>query len=75
MDDGKTYTLTKTYTKDWSEDSIWIINTPSELAREAFFYVQEIGMFQCFPNYYTEHENIASFLVILTLAGESDYSH
>lgn len=68
-------TLTKTYTKDWSEDSIWIINTPSELAREAFFYVQEIGMFQCFSNYYTEHEDIASFLVMLTLAGESDYRY
>ncbi|WP_353422998.1 helix-turn-helix transcriptional regulator [Christensenella massiliensis] len=75
MDHDKIHTLTKNYTKDWSEDSIWIINTPSELAREAFFYVQEIGMFQCFSNYYTEHEGIASFLVMLTLAGESSYRY
>lgn len=68
-------TLTKVYTKDWTEDSVWIINTPSALAQEALFYVQEIGMFKCLPQYYTEHENIASFLVLFILSGSCEYHY
>jgi AraC-like DNA-binding protein len=67
--------LTKIYTKGWTDDSIWIINTPSEMAMESLFYVQEIGHFYCFPNFFTLHENIASFFVSLTISGECEYTY
>jgi AraC-like DNA-binding protein len=67
--------LTKIYTKGWTDDSEWIINTPSEMARESFYYVQEIGHFYCLPDFFTLHENIASFFVSLTLSGECEYTY
>lgn len=66
-------TLTKVYTQDWSEDSVWIFNTPSKFALESLFYVQEAGLFHCRPNYYTEHENISSFIIALVLDGTGTY--
>ncbi len=65
--------LTKTYIKDWTDDSIWIINTPSESSKLFLLYVQEIGLFKALPNYYTEHKDIASYLVMLTLSGKGEY--
>lgn len=53
----------------WSSDSIRMICTPSGLARSTLFYVQEIGAFQTTPPYFTERENLPSFLLILTLSG------
>jgi len=73
--EGKGYMLTKIYTKGWTDDSIWIINTPSEMAMESLFYVQEIGLFYCLPDFYTLHENISSFLISLTLLGECEYTY
>ncbi len=67
--------LTKVYTKGWTDDSIWIINTPSKMAMESLFYVQEIGLFHCLPDFYTLHENISSFLISLTLFGECEYTY
>lgn len=54
----------------WSEDSIRFINTPSPSARQTFFYVQEVGYFQTSPPYFTERENLNSFLIIYTLSGK-----
>ena len=65
--------LTKIYNRAWTDDSTWIITTPSEEAKEALLYVQEVGQFNCLPSYYTEHENIPSFLIIYTLSGEGEY--
>lgn len=66
-------TLTKTYVADWSDESVWITRTPSELARETFFYVQEVGRFFCRRRYYTEHEGIHSYLMLLTLDGAGTF--
>lgn len=54
----------------WSEDSIRFINTPAISARQTFFYVQETGYFKTSPPYFTERENLNSFLIIYTLSGK-----
>lgn len=54
---------------DWSETSIRLIASPSELAKSMFFHVQEVGHFQSLPHYLTERENLPSFLVVYTLSG------
>lgn len=54
----------------WSEDSIRFINTASATARQIFFYVQEAGYFKTFSPYFTERENLHSFLIIYTLRGK-----
>jgi len=54
---------------DWSEDSIRYINTPSILARKNYLYVQEAGYFKTFPPYFTERENLNSYLIIYTISG------
>lgn len=53
----------------WSEDSIRFINTPTMSARKTFFYVQEVGYFQTKPPYFTERENLNSFLIFYTISG------
>lgn len=67
--------LTKNYIKGWSDDSKWIINTPSDFARSTLFYVQEIGFFSSSKEYLTEQQNISSFLLMLTMAGEGEYTY
>ena len=54
----------------WSEDSIRFINTASAAARQTFFYVQEAGYFKTVAPYFTERENLHSFLIIYTLKGK-----
>ena len=53
----------------WSEDSIRLIHTPSSLARNTFFYLQEVGYFKTTPPYSTERANLSSYLLIFTLSG------
>lgn len=65
--------LTKTYIQDWSPDSVWIECMPSQFAVDSLFYVQEIGRFECLDSYYTEHENIHSFLLLFTEGGTGEY--
>ncbi len=54
---------------DWSDDSIRYINTPSILAKNTYLYVQEAGYFKTFPTYYTERENLNSYLIVHTISG------
>jgi AraC-like DNA-binding protein/mannose-6-phosphate isomerase-like protein (cupin superfamily) len=67
--------LTKVYKKGWTDDSTWIIHAPSKIERESLFYVQEIGLFHCLPDYYTLHENIASFLIFYIVSGECEFTY
>ncbi|WP_144549211.1 AraC family transcriptional regulator [Bacillus sp. X1(2014)] len=55
---------------DWTEDSIRIMATPSAIAKNTFFYVQEIGSFQTKPNYFTEREHLPSYLIVFTRGGK-----
>ncbi len=66
-------TLTKIFTKDLTEDSVWIFNTPSEAAKSFLLYVQELGFFRAKSKYFTRQEGISSYLVMLTLGGIGEY--
>ncbi|MCX7711520.1 MAG: AraC family transcriptional regulator [Clostridia bacterium] len=58
------------YSQGWSEDSVRLIATPSQSAKNAFFYVQEVGYFKTQPQYFTERENLSSYLVVYTVSGK-----
>ncbi|MCP1102220.1 AraC-like DNA-binding protein [Aequitasia blattaphilus] len=62
--------LLEHYKPVWSEDSMRIFATPSSTAKSLYFYVQEVGYFKTLPPYYTERENLVSFLVLYTIEGE-----
>lgn len=64
--------LIEHYNPDWTKDSIRIHNTPSPTARMSYFYIQECGHFKTASSYYTERENLDSYLVIFTLKGRGE---
>lgn len=68
-------TYTESASHDWSQDSIRYINTPSMLAKNTYLYVQEIGYFKTFPTYYTERENLNSYLIVYTLSGNGQLKY
>ena len=57
------------YSCSWSEDSVRLIHTPAPAIKNTFFYIQETGYFKTTPPYFTERENLDSFLVVITLSG------
>ncbi len=59
----------------WSEDSVRCINTPSKTARSTYLYVQEVGWFKTRPPYFTERENLDSYLLVYTLAGQGHLTY
>jgi AraC-like DNA-binding protein len=54
----------------WTKDSVRLISTPSPFARSALFYVQEVGHFRTLPGYFTEREQLDSYLIVYTVAGK-----
>lgn len=56
--------------RSWSDDSLRYIRTPRTIDRELFYYVQEIGRFKASPPYFTERENLPSFLMKYTFSGQ-----
>jgi len=61
---------------DLSEESTWLTVTPAQAARSSIAYVQELGDFHCGPDYYTNRENLPSYLIKLCISGEAllDYN-
>ena len=55
---------------DWSDNSVRLVVTPSRNAKSAFFYVQETGHFQTNSSYFTERENLNSYLIVYTVSGK-----
>lgn len=55
---------------NWSNDSVRLIATPSQLTKSTFFYVEETGYFRTQPGYFTEREQLNSYLIVFTLAGK-----
>lgn len=53
----------------WSKDSIRMILTPSSTAKSTYFYTQEIGYFKTFYPYFSERQNLDSFLIVYTVSG------
>lgn len=66
-------TLTKEFTTDLTDDSVWIFNTPGELTKSFLLYAQELGYFKASSKYDTRQENISSYLIMLTLGGQGSY--
>lgn len=55
---------------DWSEDSTRLMITPSKVAKSIYFYIQEAGIFKTRPPYFTERQNLNSFLIVYTISGK-----
>ena len=53
----------------YNENSRRMIQTPSSLARSAFFYVQETGYFKLKESHRAFRKNLESYLVVLVLSG------
>lgn len=53
----------------WSIDSLRYINTTNQKTQNLFYYIQEIGYFKASKPYFTERENLPSYLVKYTLSG------
>lgn len=51
------------------EDSKRMIQTPSPLARSAFFYVQETGYLKLRESHRASRKNLDSYLIVLVLSG------
>lgn len=60
---------------DWTPDSIRIMATPSAFAKSSLYYIQEAGHFRTLPNYFTERENLDSYLIVYTLAGKGSLTY
>jgi AraC-like DNA-binding protein len=58
------------YELDLEPSSVWLTCTPSTIARSEFLYVQEIGDFQARAGYYTDRENLPSYLMKIVLSGK-----
>ncbi|WP_313509590.1 AraC family transcriptional regulator [Enterococcus sp.] len=56
----------------WSTDSLRYINTSTQKQRELFYYIQEIGYFKASKPYFTERENLPSYLIKYTLSGKGE---
>lgn len=54
---------------EWTKDSVRLITTPSQMAKSTFYYVQEVGHFQTQPGYFTERQQLHSYLLVYTLSG------
>lgn len=60
---------------DWSKDSVRVIATPSAFAKASLYYVQEAGLFQTQPAYFTERENLDSYLCVYTIKGSGSLTY
>lgn len=59
----------------WSEDSLIMIETPGHFTRSTYFFIQEAGHFKTDDRYFTERQNMHSFLIIYTLSGTGSLSY
>lgn len=56
--------------RNWSEQSDYVVVTPSFHAKTMFYYIQEIGHFYTLSGYSTERKHLDSFLVAYTVSGK-----
>ena len=54
----------------WTSDSIRLFSTPTTRTKKLFYYVQEIGHFKALKPYFTERQNLTSYLLTFTLSGQ-----
>lgn len=58
-----------TFPNSYIESSTRVIQTPSPIARSAFFYVQETGYLKLRESHRASRKNLDSYLVVLVLSG------
>lgn len=58
------------YDLDISDEYIWLYPTVEDSIKTTLPYIQEIGNFFAYKNYYTERQNLKSFLIKFTISGE-----
>ncbi len=58
------------YNLDIKPESIWLTVSPSAVAKDSLFYVQELGEFFAGPTYFTSRSGLASYLIKYTISGE-----
>ena len=61
--------MKSSYNLDLSEESSSLINTPSLLARQLPFFASNCGHFYANSGYFTEREDMDSYLLIYTVSG------
>lgn len=66
----KRQTLLERGSHTWSDDSVRLILTPSITAKNLYFYAQEVGYFKTKYPYFSERENLDSFLIVFTVSGK-----
>jgi len=54
----------------WSKNSIRLIETASQTAKNNYLYIQEAGYFETRYPYFTERQNLNSFLLVYTISGK-----
>lgn len=54
---------------DWTKDTEITTITPSIIDKSKFIYVQEMGVMYAYPTFYTKRENLPSYLLLYTDAG------
>ena len=54
----------------WSKNSIRLIETASQTAKNNYLYIQEAGYFETHFPYFTERQNLNSFLLVYTISGK-----
>lgn len=52
-----------------------IINTPSEFAKKALFYVQETGYLKSIKSHLSKRSNLSSYLFIIVLSGRGTFTY
>lgn len=72
---SKSFNYYERFSAGWSEDSIRLFNTPSAFAKSTYFYIQECGYFKTDDTYFTERQNLNSYLLVYTLSGEGNLSY
>lgn len=60
---------------DWTEESLRLFSNPSQHVKDNYPYIQEIGYFETHGSYYTEREDVDSYLIIYTVAGEGKLTY
>ena len=58
------------YNLDMEPESVWLFVTPSEVAKNTIVYVQELGDFISHKKYFTQRQDLSSYLIKYTLSGE-----
>jgi len=51
------------------------INTPSEFAKKALFYVQETGYLKSLKSHLSQRSNLPSYLFIIVLSGKGNFTY